>query len=148
MSIIFSKKCEYGIQAILFLSAEVESQICSADEISKKLLIPKEFVSKILQELTTSGIVDSKKGKSGGFFLSKPISEIRLIDVVTAIDGFDIFNKCVLGFSNCSSDSPCPVHNTWAKLSKETVQMLSEATLDEFLETTKRKLSSIGDVKN
>lgn len=143
MSIIFSKKCEYGLQAVLHLSARAEKEVLSADEIAKALQIPKEFVSKILQELTSSGIVDSKKGKSGGFFLAKATSRIRLIDVVVAIDGFDIFNKCVLGFPSCSADSPCPVHHNWSKLSKETYRMLSEATLDEFIDKTKRKIESI-----
>ncbi len=143
MSIIFSKKCEYGIQAILHLSVQTEKEVLASDEIAKALQIPKEFVSKILQELTSSGIVDSKKGKAGGFFLAKAPSKIRLIDVVVAIDGFDIFNKCVLGFPSCSSDSPCPVHHHWSKLSKETYQMLSEATLDEFIGKTKRKIDSI-----
>jgi Rrf2 family protein len=145
MSIIFSKKCEYGIQAILFLSSRQDTEAVRAEDIANALQIPREFVSKILQELTFSGIVDSKKGKSGGFLLAKPTAKIRLIDVVVAIDGFDIFNKCVLGFPNCSSESPCPVHHNWSKLSKETYTMLAEATLDEFVEKTKKKIESIQD---
>lgn len=145
MSIIFSKKCEYGIQAILFLSSRQDSEAVRAEDIANALQIPREFVSKILQELTFSGIVDSKKGKSGGFLLAKPTAKIRLIDVVVAIDGFEIFNKCVLGFPNCSSESPCPVHHNWSKLSKETYNMLAEATLDEFVEKTKKKIESIQD---
>jgi len=148
MSIIFSKKCEYGLQAILYLSAHTNEGMVSAEEISKALEIPKEFVSKILQELTSSGIVMSKKGKSGGFSLDKPTSKIRLIDVVIALDGFEIFNKCVLGFPNCSNEFPCPVHHNWVKVSKETYAMLSEATLDEFLHRTIRKIDSIKDVKS
>jgi Rrf2 family protein len=145
MSIIFSKKCEYGLQAILFLSAREKGETVRAEDIASALQIPREFVSKILQELTFTGIVDSKKGKSGGFLLAKAPAKIRLIDVVRAIDGPDIFNKCVLGFPDCSSESPCPVHHTWSKLSKETYTMLSEATLDEFLDKTKKKIESIRD---
>ncbi|MBI2417444.1 MAG: Rrf2 family transcriptional regulator [Ignavibacteriales bacterium] len=143
MSIIFSKKCEYGLQAVLYLSSTTTQPVVSAEEIAKTLYIPKEFVSKILQELTTSGIVASKKGKNGGFTLNKALSEIRLIDIVAAIDGFDIFNKCVMGFPNCSSESPCPVHGRWSVLSKETYTMLSEETLEDFLAKTKHKIQSI-----
>ena len=71
MTVIFSKKCEYGLQAVLFLAAKSIGDIVSADEIAKKLTIPKEFVSKILQSLTESGLVSSKKGKTGGFSLAK-----------------------------------------------------------------------------
>ncbi|WP_304131982.1 Rrf2 family transcriptional regulator, partial [Ignavibacterium album] len=101
MTVIFSKKCEYGLQAVLYMSAKGNDCVCPAEEISKKLKIPKEFVSKILQNLTESGIVDSKKGKSGGFMLAKDPSKIRLIDIVAAIDGLDLFNSCVLGFPSC-----------------------------------------------
>ncbi|MBI5727272.1 MAG: Rrf2 family transcriptional regulator [Ignavibacteriales bacterium] len=143
MSIIFSKKCEYGLQAVLYLSSINTQPVVSAEEIAKTLYIPKEFVSKILQELTASGIVASKKGKNGGFTLNKALSDIRLIDIVAAIDGFDIFNKCVMGFPNCSSESPCPVHERWSALSKETYTMLSEETLEDFLAKTKHKIQSI-----
>lgn len=143
MSIIFSKKCEYGLQAVLYLSSFPANTVTSADDISKKLLIPKEFVSKILQELTTSGIVASKKGKNGGFLLNKDLKDIRLIDIVAAIDGFEIFNKCVMGFPNCSHESPCPVHEKWSILSKETYTMLSQETLEDFLNKTINKINSI-----
>jgi Rrf2 family protein len=71
MTVIFSKKCEYGLQAVLYLAAQHSGEVLPADEIARKLNIPKEFVSKILQSLTESGIIDSRKGKSGGFFLAK-----------------------------------------------------------------------------
>ncbi|MCE1187777.1 MAG: Rrf2 family transcriptional regulator [Ignavibacteria bacterium] len=143
MSIIFSKKCEYGLQAVLYLSSITESAVASADEISGKLRIPKEFVSKILQELTESGMVNSKKGKNGGFFLDKPVNQIKLMDIVQAIDGDSIFRTCVLGFPNCSNEAPCPVHETWSKLSKETFDMLNQETLDQFILKTKKKIQSI-----
>ena len=51
MTVIFSKKCEYGMQAVLYLAAREMGTLVSADEISKVLKIPREFVSKILQSL-------------------------------------------------------------------------------------------------
>ncbi len=108
MTVIFSKKCEYGIQAVLYLAAHLSENVIPSDEIAKSLGIPKEFVSKILQSLTESGIVESKKGKNGGFTLAKAPEKIRLIDVVAAIDGLDIFSSCVLGFPNCSPDQSMP----------------------------------------
>ena len=116
MTVIFSKKCEYGMQAVLYLAAREKGTLVSADEISKVLKIPREFVSKILQSLRDSGLISSSKGKSGGFSLAKDASRIKLIDVVAAIDGLDMFDSCVLGFPECSPTHPCPVHNTWGPL--------------------------------
>src|SRR4030042_5180630 len=140
MTVIFSKKCEYGLQAVLYLSTQGKVAVLSADEIAKKLSIPKEFVSKILQSLTESGIVLSKKGKSGGFALAKDPHRIRLIDIVTAIDGLSIFNTCVLGFPNCDPDNPCPLHEKWGELRMKAYGMLTDETLDAFREKTLSKV--------
>ncbi|MFZ2864555.1 MAG: Rrf2 family transcriptional regulator, partial [Ignavibacteriaceae bacterium] len=141
MTVLFSKKCEYGLQAILFMAALEEDRICSAEEISNKLNIPKEFTSKILQSLTASGLIESKKGKTGGFRLAIHPSKIKLIDIVEAIDGLESFNSCVLGFSNCSPKNPCPVHKEWGELRNKAYEMLSSETIDKFKEKTLNKIS-------
>ena len=143
MTIIFSKKCEYGLQACLYLAANKKDEVYTSDEIAKQLKIPKEFVSKILQSLTASGLISSKKGKNGGFSLAKDPQKIKLIDIVAAIDGLDIFENCVLGFPNCLSDTPCPVHNKWGELRTKAYQMLTEETLDVFKETTLTKINNL-----
>ena len=143
MTVIFSKKCELAVQAVLFLSIKEEKQVWNAEEISKEMIVPKEFVSKMLQILTDSGIVGSKKGKSGGFFLAKNPKDIRLVDIVKAIDGMEVFETCVLGFPGCSSDNPCPVHDKWGKLRDDAFKMLSEETLEEFKEKTTKKIESL-----
>ncbi|MDP4116268.1 MAG: Rrf2 family transcriptional regulator [Bacteroidota bacterium] len=143
MTVIFSKKCEYGLQAILFLSSKTRGERVSADEIASKLNIPKEFVSKILQSLTGSNIAASKKGKSGGFYIAKDPSQIKLLDVVKAIDGLDVFDNCVLGFPHCSKDNPCPLHNKWGKLREDAYNMLNDETIDKFYEKTVNKINSL-----
>lgn len=142
MTVFFSKKCEHGLQAILFMAARDTECVCPAEEISNKLNIPKEFISKILQSLTESGIVESKKGKSGGFKLAKHPSKIKLIDIVEAIDGLDSFNSCVLGFPKCSSKNPCPVHDKWEDIRSKAYQMLSSETIDKFKEKTLNKIKT------
>jgi Rrf2 family iron-sulfur cluster assembly transcriptional regulator len=146
MTVIFSKKCEYGLQAVLYLSTIEENRTAPADEISKKLGIPKEFVSKILQSLALKKIVCSKKGNSGGFYLGKPASEIKLIEIVEAIDGLSLFHNCVLGFPDCSPDSPCPVHNKWGKLRSEAYDMLTKETLEQFKKKSIAKIKKMNNV--
>ncbi len=140
MTVIFSKKCELALQAVLFLSVKKEKKIFNAIEISEELKVPKEFVSKMLQILTDSGIVGSKKGKNGGFYLAKKPSTIKLIDIVEAIDGLDVFQSCVLGFPGCSVSEPCPVHEKWGKLRDDALKMLSEETLEQLKEKTLNKI--------
>lgn len=143
MTVIFSKKCEYGLQAVLYMAAKEQGCVCPSDEIAEKLKIPKEFISKILQSLTSSGIIESKKGKSGGFLLAKNPSQIKLIDIVDAIDGLEIFNSCVLGFPECSPEQPCPVHDKWGELRNKAYNMLTDETLDKFKEKTLNKIKGL-----
>ncbi|MFZ5948330.1 MAG: RrF2 family transcriptional regulator [Stygiobacter sp.] len=139
MTVIFSKSCELGLQAVLFLSTK-EKRLFNAFEVSKELKVPKEYVSKVLQMLTASGIVGSRKGKKGGFYLAKEPIEIKLIDIVEAIDGLEVFKTCVLGFPGCSHETPCPVHEKWGKLRDEAYRMLSEETLEDLKDKTINKL--------
>ena len=143
MTVIFSKKCEYGMQAVLFLAAKETGSVVSAEKISQVLKIPREFISKILQSLRDSGIICSTKGKSGGFCLAKPSSEIKLINIVEAIDGLEMFNSCVIGFPECSPDTPCPVHDSWGALRTQAFEMLSNETLDKLKEKTLNKIQSL-----
>lgn len=143
MTVIFSKTCELGLQAVLFLSIKKEKRIFTAAEVSKELKVPKEYVSKVMQILTESGIIGSKKGKNGGFYLAKSPSSIKLIDIVQAIDGLEIFNNCVLGFPGCSNENPCPVHEKWGTLRDDAYKMLSTETLEQLKEKTLHKLVSL-----
>jgi Rrf2 family transcriptional regulator, iron-sulfur cluster assembly transcription factor len=143
MTVIFSKKCEYGLQAVLYLAAQMNREVIPAEEIAGKLSIPKEFVSKILQSLTESGIIYSRKGKSGGFSIAKDPKKIKLIDIVSAIDGLSMFSNCVLGFPNCNPDNPCPLHDKWGELRSKAYSMLTDENLDQFREKTLRKINNI-----
>ena len=143
MTVIFSKRCELALQAILYLSVFNDETYFTATDISKKLNMPKEFLAKILQSLAVHSIVISKKGKTGGFTLGRPLNEIRLIDIVIAMDGLEIFHKCVLGFKGCTVEKPCPVHDKWGKLRDLTYKMLSEETLLELRNKSIEKIKSI-----
>jgi Rrf2 family protein len=148
MTVIFSKKCEIALQAVLFLSAQDDNLLFNATQISEKLNVPKEFVSKILQTLTSSAIVGSKKGNSGGFYLNQSAEHIRLIDIVSAIDGMEVFHKCVLGFAGCNMSEPCPVHDNWGKLRNDTYEMLNNSTLAELRDKTINKINNLYDPNN
>ena len=132
MTVLFSKQCEYGILSVLYIATKGNNAVVSSQEISERLEIPKEFVSKILQSLCKGRIIGSVKGKNGGFFLKRNPRRIHLIDIVRAIDGDDILNSCVLGFRECSSANPCPVHNKWKNIRKSISEMLISENFDRL----------------
>jgi len=116
MSIIFSRQCEYALQAVIYLALRGEGERTSIRDLTKKLDIPYHFLAKILQDLSRKGLLSSVKGPGGGFSLGMPARDITLFHIVEAIDGVDLTQKCVMGFSECSGRHPCSVHNSWAGL--------------------------------
>lgn len=113
---MFSKACEYGIRSVLFIAKESQkNKRPNIAEISKAVDSPEPFTAKICQQLARAGIVLSKKGPNGGFYLEKD-STLKLIDIVSAIDGESIFEGCCLGMSKCSSLHPCPVHDQFEEI--------------------------------
>ncbi|MBK7631254.1 MAG: Rrf2 family transcriptional regulator [Ignavibacteriales bacterium] len=133
MASFFSKKCEYGLQAVLYLASKGDDSLCSAEEISTKLNIPKEFTSKILQDLAEKEIIISRKGRVGGFKLAVKGDQIKLMDIVEAIDGLGIFQNCVMGIQNCNKETKCPIHSEWIEIVNKAYRMLSEKTIDKLI---------------
>ena len=129
MTVLFSRKCEYAIQGLLYLAKHRESGAIAADLIASELEMSRDFISKTLQGLVREGIVKSQRGKTGGFSLGRAPEDISLLEIVRIIDGEGVFQECVLGLSECSSDEPCPVHETWEPLREQARNMLSTTTL-------------------
>src|ERR1017187_3363027 len=102
---MFSKTCEYGIRAVIYIAAtgSLDNKTGIA-EISKNIDAPLHFTAKILQTLVHDDLVTSQKGINGGFFLTKPQKQKQLIDLVRSLDGDVLFKGCGLGLKTCSDD--------------------------------------------
>ncbi len=132
MSVLLSKTAEYGIRAVLYISLN-QPKLIRAVDIAKDLKVPYHFLAKVIQKLVKAGILRSKRGKKGGLTLKKSPEKIKLIDVVIALDGEEIFKNCVLGLPNCSDKNPCSVHDYWKNIREQIRQMLSERSIQELL---------------
>lgn len=125
MSILFSRQCEYALQAITFLALKEKGTMTSIQELTGSLQIPRHFLAKILQDLTHTGLVVSQKGPSGGFALGLPAEEMTLFHIVEAIDGVQFMSECVFGFGDCTGKDPCAAHAEWDQLRNGIYRMLT-----------------------
>lgn len=133
---IFSKACEYGIRAVIFLAdrAGKESNTRIGD-IAAAIESPEAFTSKILQALVRKGIVNSSKGKTGGFSLPESkLNTLRIRNIVDAIDGPAIFSRCVMGLNHCSEINPCPLHHRFKEQRQRLTELMQQDTLAELLQ--------------
>ncbi len=109
-----------------------EREFTNIIEISERLGIPMPFLGKTLQLLVQKRILESQKGPRGGFRLAKDPGEIALFHVVEAIDGTEIMTSCVLGFPECSSKNPCPMHSEWEKMRDSVYRMIAGRTIADI----------------
>jgi Rrf2 family transcriptional regulator, iron-sulfur cluster assembly transcription factor len=138
MSIIFSRQCEYALQAVSYLALQPAGKKTPIRELSRKLKIPYHFLAKILQDLTYKKLLVSQKGPSGGFALALSSDKITLFHIVEAIDGSGFANKCVMGFPECSSKSPCAIHKHWDKTRKGIYSMLVSENIADMAKAMKK----------
>ncbi len=143
MPIIFSRGCEYGLQAVLYLGLHAQNRPIHQRDISTALNIPPHFLGKILQLLSHRGLISSQKGKTGGFLLGRSPKDISLYDIVEAIDGTEFLDACILGFRGCRDENPCPVHSQWKEAQQIINQMLRSGTLDELSKQIEFKVDSV-----
>lgn len=128
---MFSKACEYGIRALIFLAMKSnDGERVNISAISKQIDGPEAFTAKVLQQLVKGGVVTSRKGPHGGFEISqKKMAETTLADIVAIIDGAKIYNGCGLGLKECSEEKPCPLHFQFANVRDGLKTMLENTTL-------------------
>lgn len=124
MSILFSRQCEYALQAVAYLALKNDGAMTSIQEMTKALKIPHHFLAKILQDLTHTGLLVSQKGPTGGFALGMPASEMTLFHIIEAVDGVEFMSGCILGFPECTGDHPCAAHEQWSAVKDGIYKML------------------------
>lgn len=131
---MFSKACEYGIKATIFIAVRsLYDERVSLKEIAMEIDSPVAFTAKILQSLAKSGLVESHKGPTGGFEMERSkMDSINLYEIVRAIDGDGIFNGCGLGLKQCDANKPCPVHHKFAGIRQNLSYMLKQTSIYEL----------------
>ena len=128
---MLSNTCKTAIKAVIYLAAKEETgEKMGVKDIAQYINASEHTVSKILQNLVRQKIINSTRGPSGGFYITKEQQMQPIITIVDAIDGKDLFEKCGLGLSKCSSEHPCPIHDDYKK-GREIIQdLFNSKTID------------------
>ncbi len=136
---MLSKACEYGIRSMIFIALHSKNgDMVGLKDIAKETHSPEHFVAKILQQLAKKKIISSAKGPNGGFSIDPDKhGAITLAMIITAIDGSDIMNKCIMGLNDCSEIMPCPVHNQYKGVRSKLNMMFNSCTLQEMISSYK-----------
>ena len=127
-----TRKGEYAIRGIIYLAQQPPGKMSLISEIAEAVDAPQTFLAKIFQNFAKLGIVNSYRGTGGGFTLGRLPSDITLREVVEAVEGPIIPNRCLTGKGGCDKDNECLVHPVWRKVQSQIVQILEGVTIEEL----------------
>lgn len=124
---------DYGLRAIIYLACRPEGKITYVNEIARDQLIPVNFLFKILRKMVRAGIVKSYRGPHGGYILSKASSEITFLEVIEAVDGPLLVNRCLSEETQCLLERSCKMLNAWQRIQLHMKNELSTLTIADLL---------------
>jgi Rrf2 family protein len=134
---MLSKKTKYGIKALTYLARQVNKTPVQIATISKSENISLKFLESILLTLRKNGLLGSKKGKGGGYYLLKEPSEIEMTTIMRILEGpismvpcvsLNFYEKC----DDCPDENACAVHNLMLQVRDSTLQIFRNTTLADL----------------
>lgn len=127
-----TRKGEYAIRGIIYLARQQPGKISLISEIAEAVDAPQTFLAKIFQNFAKQGIVNSYRGTGGGFTLGRPSSRITLREVVEAVEGPIVPNRCLTGSGRCGRDDTCLVHPVWRRVQSQITEILEGVTIENL----------------
>lgn len=130
---MLSKTAEYALRAVMCLAGD-GSRSSSADVLAERTMVPRRYLNRVLQDLAAAGLVCSKPGPGGGYFLNDKRSGISLLSVVNAVSPVERIRECPLGLK--SHTKLCPLHAELDKAYAATEKAFAGVTIQDMLEST------------
>lgn len=138
---MLSKTGIHAIRAIAALAELEEWEFAGAVSLAEKIGAPRNYLGKLLQNLSHEGLVESQKGSGGGFRLARDSRDISLYDIINPIEHTGERIGCILGRETCSEDNPCPLHVKWKKVREQYIGLLKTTSVLDLIRDSKKYTS-------
>ena len=133
MRVDLTRRGDYAVRAMLDLARHDDGDARrSVREIAAAMDIPVHFLPQVMSDLTRAGLVEAQAGRTGGYRLRREATDIRLLDVVEAIEGDSRLATCVLRGGPCGQDGFCDVHAVFAAAQEGVRAPLAATTLADL----------------
>lgn len=133
---MLSMKAKYALRALMVM-ARNEKKMLSSKTIAQEADVPQKFLDNILQELRHQGMVDSKRGIFGGYFLARASQEIMVGDLIRTIDGplapvrcasLTAYQKC----DDCHDENTCEIRRTMVEVRNAIANVLDNQSIHDL----------------
>ncbi len=137
---MLSGTAEYALRAVVCLARQHDSLPMRASDLAEQIGVPRNYLGKILHDLVRAGILDSSRGKNGGFELAVRPQDLTLLRVVSLFDNIAVGpdRRCLMGRPECDGADPCPVHYRWKDASEAISAFFEETTVGDVLSDERR----------
>ena len=123
----------YAIRAVLALARAGDDEVVPARHIAREMDIPVRFLPQVLGDLSRAGIVEARLGRAGGYRLSRPPTQISLLDILEAAEGDARRQTCVLSGKPCGQGlDPCDVHDMFYEAQQAILERLARTSVGEL----------------
>ena len=122
---------KYALKALRELAKGSREDFMQVKILSEAADVPGPYLSKIIKTLAAKGIVETKKGITGGVKLARPRKPLTFLDVCVALDDPVVMQQCILSREGCNGAKPCDMHFGWKKIKEELLAFLEQAQIEE-----------------
>ena len=126
---ILSRSKQYALLALIDLASRPPAEYVLSRDIAARIKLPHAYLSKLLQTLAHSGLVESVRGRRGGFRLARPAGRISVREVMNLMDGGREERECLLGLKACRDEDACALHCQWRPVKEGLIDLLERETL-------------------
>jgi Rrf2 family protein len=130
---MISKTAEYALRAVACMATQDESPL-SADALAEQTKVPRRYLTRVLQDLCTAGMVCSRPGPGGGYELILSPRKLTILDVINTVDPIERIKKCPLGLK--THTKLCPLHAELDRAYAATEKAFSKVTIQALVEST------------
>ncbi|MFN8519450.1 MAG: Rrf2 family transcriptional regulator [Chloroflexota bacterium] len=132
MRLELTRRGDYAIRAVIALARHAPD-VVGAARIAEETGIPRRFVAQVMTEVVRSGIAETRLGRSGGYRMRRPASQVSVLDVVEAVEGDVGRHSCVLRNAPCGRGGTCDVHEVFLAAQDALLEELRRATIASLL---------------
>tara|TARA_B110000196_G_C20737424_1_gene471515 strand:+ start:155 stop:607 length:453 start_codon:yes stop_codon:yes gene_type:complete len=125
-------KGKYAVTAVLDLALHESNDFIAISDLADRQSIPGPYLEQLFRYLRKADILISHRGPSGGYKLSRPRDEIKIGQIISAVEDRMDATQC-LGEGNCSAGSKCLAHNLWTDLNHQVQSFLMNKSLEDVL---------------
>ena len=126
---MISSTAAYALRTVVYLAGQPD-RFVSRSEISDATFVPHEYLLKVLNQLDSAELVESRRGPGGGYRLTKPASETTSLEVVLAVDSIPRITECPLGIAD--HENLCPLHQLLDDASRRVEEAFAGAKISDL----------------